>query len=381
MNYRTLGRTGLKVSALGFGAMRLPMDAEEKTINRELALPMLREALEGGVNYLDSAVGYSNQDSQRCLGEALEEWFATGHPRESVVVSTKNPHYDKSDPDTWWRNLENSLERLRVQHIDVYHHHSINWKNFQEHVDGPEGHYRQMEKARQQGLIRHIAFSFHDDVQNFHKLIDTGKFDVATCQYNLIDRSNEEAIAHAHEAGMGVVVMGPVAGGRLGVTSGPLGQSLPSGIATTPELALRYVLANPNVSVALSGMSTIDHVRENLAVASRDSTLSSEELVETESVMQRMRKLADHYCTGCNYCMPCPQNVRIPDVFRQVILHEVYGAQQAAVDGYAFIKRQSEKNGKAMADGCVECGECEPKCPQRIPIMQRLKDARQMLEK
>ena len=382
MNYRTLGRrTGLKVSSLGFGAMRLPMEADEQRIDRALALPMLREALEGGVNYLDTAVGYSNEDSQRVVGEALADWFAGGHGRESVVLSTKNPHYDKADPGTWWKNLENSLERLRVEQIDVYHHHSINWQSFVDHVEGPEGHYRQMEKARDQGLIRYIAFSFHDEIQYFHKLIDTGMFDVVTCQYNIIHRGSEEAIAHACEAGLGVVVMGPVAGGRLGATSGPLGESLPQGIATTPELALRFVMANENVSVALSGMSTIDHVRENLATASRGTALTAEERTETESVMERMKKLADHYCTGCDYCQPCPQNVRISDIFRQMIWHEVYGAREAAVGAYRNMKRAVEKSGKLMADGCVECGSCEPKCPQKIPVMARLREARDLLDK
>lgn len=381
MQYRTLGtRTGLKVSALGFGAMRLPMNEDGKTVDRAEALPLLRTAFEGGLNYVDSAVGYCNQDSQRAVGEALAVWFSD-HPRDSIVVSTKNPHYDKADTAGWWRNLENSLERLGLEHIDVYHHHGLRGKSFDENIDGPDGLYKQMEKARNQGLIRFIAFSFHDTPEELLRIIRTGMFDSMTLQYNLLDRANEEAIALAHESGMGVVVMGPVAGGRLSATAGPMGENLPKTVATTPELALRFVLANANVSVALSGMSRASDVTENLATASREEPLSAEERAEAEAAMQRLKKLAEVYCTGCRYCEPCPQGVRIADTFAHLIIHEVYGAKDRAADGYGFMKRQNEKSGKHLAEGCVECGACEPKCPQNIAIIEQLKRTRELLER
>ena len=381
MIYRTLGKTGLKVSALGFGTMRLPMAADDKSVDRERALPLFGAAFEGGINYIDSAVGYCSQDSQRVCGAALAEWFAAGHPRNSIVVSTKNPHYDKADKAKWWTNLENSLERLRVEQIDVYHHHSLDWKSFTEHVQGPDGLYREMLRARDQGLIRFIGFSWHDEVEHLFKVIDSGLFDSMTCQYNLISRTNEEAFAHAHARGMGVVVMGPVAGGRLGATAGPLGESLPAGVATTPELALRFVLANPNVSVALSGMTKLQDVRENLKTASRAAALTAAERREMKDVVERMKKLADLYCTGCRYCEPCPQNIRIGDIFHHVIVHNVYGAKAAAIHGYAYMKKHSPAQGKRMADACKECGECEKKCPQKIPIIQQLKEARKLLDR
>lgn len=374
--YRTLGKTGLKVSALGFGAMRLPMTDDGEQVDREKALPMIRRAFDGGVNYIDSAVGYCNKDSQRVVGEALEAWFADGHPRDSIVLSTKNPHYDKSDPDGWWKNLEDSLERCRVDHIDVYHHHFLNWKNYTEHVDGGDGLYKLMEKARDQGLIRHIAFSFHDTPENLVKVIDSGRFESMTVQYNLIDQKNADAIAHARESGMGVVVMGPVGGGRLGATAGPLGEALPGDVTTTPELALRFVLANPDVTVALSGMSEMSHVEENLATASREEPLSPAEKAETEDAVQRMKKLADLYCTGCRYCEPaCPQNIRIADIFQHVIVHDIYGARDQAKRGYAFMRKRVEASGKQLADACIECGKCEDECPQNIPIREQLKEA------
>lgn len=382
MQYRTLGsRSGLKVSALGFGAMRLPMTGDGKQVDRELSLPMFRAAFEAGVNYVDSAVGYCEKDSQRAVGEALEAWFADGHPRDSIVVSTKNPFYDKTKPADWWTNLEDSLERMRVGHIDVYHHHFLGMKSFSEQVAGADGLSTLMVRARDQGLIRFTAFSWHDTPENLMEVIRTGMFDSMTVQYNLIDRKNEEAIALAHASGMGVVIMGPVAGGRLSGRTGPLPESLPEGVTTTPELALRFVLANPNVSVALSGMTRMDDVRENVVTASREEPLSEEEQAETEAVIERMKTLADIYCTGCRYCEPCPQNVRIADVFSRLIVYKVYGAEQAAIDGYAFMKRQCARSDKRMADGCIECGQCEKKCPQHIPIIQQLKEARRLLDR
>jgi len=382
VQYRTLGNTGLKVSALGFGAMRLPMTADDKAVDRRLALPMFRRAFEGGVTYVDSAVGYCNEDSQRALGEALADWFADGHPRDSIVVSTKNPHYNKADPDTWWKNLENSLERLRVDYIDCYHHHFMSLKSFSEHVQGPGGHYEQMLKARDQGLIRHIGFSWHDTPEHFIEVIDTGLFEFATCQYNLLDRKNEPAIAHALAKGMGIIIMGPVAGGRLSVTAGPLGERLPTGIATTPELALRFVLANPGVSVALSGMTCMSDVDENLRTASRREPLTDAEKKATEEAMKALKGLADLYCTGCRYCEPkCPQQIRIADIFHHMIVRNVYGGEEAAVRGYAFMKKSAASAGKKMADACIECGKCEKACPQNIPIRQQLKEARAALDR
>jgi len=209
--YRELGRTGYRVSQLGFGAMRLPMvgEGESACIDRELAIPMLHRAFEAGVNYVDTAVGYCNQDSQRVVGEALRGW------RDRIVLSTKNHEYE--DEKVWWQHLEDSLERLQVETIDIYNHHGINWDRYVKNVEPTVS--RWMRKARDQGMIRHICASFHDDNEALVKLVDTGYLESITLQYNMLDRKLEEGIAYARETGMGVVVLGPVAGGRLGSTS------------------------------------------------------------------------------------------------------------------------------------------------------------------
>ena len=366
MIYRDLGKTGYKVSQLGFGAMRLPMVGEgaDAQVDREKALPMLQRAFEAGVNYIDTAVGYCNEDSQRAVGQALKGW------RDKIVLSTKNHEYD--DEKTWWQHLENSLERLQVEYIDIYNHHGIRWQRYVEKVEPKVGKW--MLKARDQGLIRHICCSFHDSNENLIKLIETGYPKVITLQYNMLDRQLEEGIALAHERGIGIVVMGPVAGGRLGTNNPALEQVVPS-VKRVPELALRFVLSNPNVSLALSGMSTMQHVEENLITTSDEIALSDEEKAAIDEHLERLKNMADLYCSGCGYCLPCPQEVNIPEVFKRYNEARVYGLWDWARARY--VAWQNVQGNDASA--CIECGECEEKCPQNIPIREQLQQAHKSL--
>lgn len=366
MIYRQLGRTGLKVSALGFGAMRLPMIGEgtDARVDRALAIPMIHRAFEGGVNYIDTAVGYCNQDSQRTVGEALKGW------RDRIIVSTKNPDYG-TDEKTWWKNLETSLERLQVQYIDIYNHHGLSWKTWTEAVEPRIS--RWMSKARDQGLVRHICCSFHDTNEALKQVIETGYPEVITLQYNLLDRQLEEGIALAHTKGIGIVVMGPVGGGRLGGTSEALQQLLPS-VSRVPELALRFVLGNPLVSLALSGMSAMAHVEENLRVASSSEALTREDVTLIREQLNRLKAMADLYCTGCGYCQPCPHEVSISKIFDLYNKGRVYGLWADARRQYRLLGTVPWLPGK-QADSCIGCGECEAKCPQHIPIRAQLKEA------
>lgn len=366
MIYRELGKTGYRVSQLGFGAMRLPMvgEGEAARIDREKALPMIHTALKAGVNYIDTAVGYCHQDSQRVVGEALKGW------RDKVVLSTKNHEYE--DEKTWWQHLENSLERLQVQSIDIYNHHGINWQRWQERVEPHVSKW--MQRARDQGLIKHICTSFHDSNENLIKLVQTGYPEVITLQYNLLDRKLEEGIALAHERGIGIVVMGPVAGGRLGVSSDVLRELIP-GVEHVPDLALRFVLANSNVTLALSGMSTMQQVQENLATCADPINLNDAQRTSIEAHLQRLQAMADLYCTGCGYCLPCPQEVNIPHIFQKYNEARVYGLWDAAREAYQAWRWVSGK----QADACIECGECEEKCPQHIAIREQLQEAHEAL--
>jgi hypothetical protein len=364
--YRTLGRTGLKVSQLGFGAMRLPMtgDGDDRRVDDEKAIPMIHRAFEAGVNYIDTAVMYCHGDSQRVVGEALKGW------RDRVVVSTKNHYYGEDEKD-WWKNLEDSLRLLQVERIDIYNHHGIRWKRYCEAVEPRVSKW--MLDAYEQGLIGHICCSFHDDNDALRKVVDTGYVESITLQYNILDRRLEEGIAYAREKDVGVVVMGPVGGGRLGEPSEVL-QDMAPGVKRVPELALRFVLSNPNVSLALSGMSTMEQVEQNVAVASDEVSLTDENRRAIDQHLERLEKMADLYCTGCKYCMPCPQGVQIPRIFDLYNKGRVYGLWETARKGYNRIgKRKPEEHRKA--DACTECGQCEEKCPQNIPIRKQLKEA------
>jgi predicted aldo/keto reductase-like oxidoreductase len=359
-----LGKTGLRVSRLGFGCMRLPM--EGKRVNRARAIPLLRRAVELGVTYFDTAAGYCHEDSQRALGEAMVGL------RDRVVLSTKNPHYNKADEKTWWTNLENSLERLRTDRIDVYNFHGLTWQKFTEHVKGPRGQIRWMLRAKREGLIRHACCSFHDTAAALKKLASTGLFEAVTLQYNLLDRSNEEAFEHvSRKCGMGIVVMGPVGGGRLGAPSHKM-QALIPGARSVAEVALRFVLANPHVTVALSGMNAVRQLEENARVAREAGPLTRAQSSRVDAALRRLRKLADLYCTGCRYCMPCPHGVNIPANFSAFNLARVYGLQGAAERSYARLA-------KGQAAFCVDCGACVSKCPQRIPIPRQLRATARML--
>jgi predicted aldo/keto reductase-like oxidoreductase len=370
MQYRVLGRTGLRVSALGFGGMRFKM--VEGHVDEDLTVAALHRAMDLGVNYFDSAVGYCNSESEATIGKALKG------RREGMVVSTKYPPWGRSlTADDCRKIIEQSLSRFDIDAIDVYHMHSLDWEVAQK-VLAKGGAVDGARKAKEEGLVKHLGFSFHDDPKRMVDIIEAAPdFEVVTCQYNLLDRANEESMAYAHEKGLGVVVMGPVGGGRLGFPSERIQQVLPGGTRSSPEIALRFVLSNSNVSVALSGMNTVEMVEENAATASDERPLSPDERQRVVDMLDENRRLADLYCTGCGYCMPCPNGVNIPECFRLMNLHRVWDLTEHARKRYRSFGPEKPNNLNAAA--CVECGECEPKCPQKIPIIEQLKETHRAL--
>jgi uncharacterized protein len=285
-------------------------------------------------------------------------------------VSTKNHDYGE-DEKAWWGLLEQSLERLQVSCIDIYNHHGINWDAYAGKVEPRVAGW--MRKAKDQGLIRHICCSFHDNNAALLKLVASGYPSVITLQYNMLDRQLEEGIDAAHAAGMGVVAMGPVGGGRLGDASSVLGGLVP-GIARVPELALRFVLSNRCVDVALSGMSTMAMVEENIRVCADPSPLTDADRQSIGEHLARLKKMADLYCTACNYCMPCPEGVAIPRIFEIYNRGRVYDMWDGARRDYAGIGGNPWDTGK-RADACTDCGACEAKCPQHLRIREQLKEA------
>ena len=369
MQYRALGSTGLKVSALGFGTMRFKM--VDGRVDQDLAIEVLHRAMDLGVNYFDSAVGYCDSQSEMTLGKALKG------RREGNVISTKYPPWGQSlTAEDCRRVLEQSLSRLDCGWIDVYHMHGLDWETA-EKVLAKGGAVDGARKAKEEGLVKHLAFSFHDDPKRMVDIVKAAPdFEVVTCQYNLLDRGNEKSMAAVHEMGVGVVVMGPVAGGRLGFPSERLQGVLPGKSMSSPDLALRFVLSNPNVNVALSGMNTVQMVEENVATAGVETPLTEDEMRRIAAMLDENRRLAELYCTGCDYCLPCPNKVKISEVFRLMNLHRVWGLTDAAQQRYSGL---GSSDSAADASACVECGQCQEKCPQKIPIIERLKESHRAL--
>jgi hypothetical protein len=361
MQYRMLGSTGKKVSALGFGAMRLPKD-------RDYAIECIRRCLDLGANLIDTAFGYHGGESEVIVGEAIAD-----RPRESVYLSTKNPLRDNTGRG-WRERLETQLKKLDTDYIDFYQAvHGLNWNSYVDNFSKPGAGLEEAIKAKQEGIIRHFGFSTHDSPEGIKKLIDTGHFEHIILQYNLLDRKNEEVIAYAQERGIGIIVMGPVGGGRLAAPSKQIQKMLPGGAKSSAEIAIRFVAS------ALSGMNSIEQVEENCATASREEPLSDEEKLHVLQSLEENRKLAELYCTECKYCMPCPNDVNIPLNFRIMNLHRVYGLTDYAKRQYARFFAENKRVEGLAASACQECGECEPKCPQGIPIMKQLKETHETL--
>ncbi|NOU36124.1 MAG: aldo/keto reductase [Kiritimatiellaceae bacterium] len=370
MRYNSFGNTGIKISALGFGSMRLPMSWSEGGVGHvkmDESVALIRRAFELGVNYVDSAWFYCQGESETAVGRALKDGW-----REKITLSTKLPVGKVEKRDDGRRFLEEQLKRLDTDHIDVYHLHGVGKEAMRDVVD----RFHLLDdvlKAKDEGMIRHVSFSFHDKPEEMIPIIDRGCFSSVLCQYNLLDRANEESIAYAKSKGLGVVIMGPVAGGRLKYPSEAFKKAIGNKQIKTPELALRFVLSNPNVDCALSGMETIQMVEENVVAASDETPLSTDEKAAIEKTADDLKQLASLYCTGCAYCLPCPQDVNIPKCFEFMNYHRVYGLTEHARNQYAQFGKPWIAKGKD-ASHCIECGACLEKCPQKIPIIERLKE-------
>ena len=390
MQYRPFGRTGVNISALGFGCMRLPeiqLENGEWQVDQEKTNAMLMRAYELGVNYFDTAFYYCHSNSEIAIGRALKPI------REKVYISTKCPLELVKAPGDFRKVLMESLRKLDTPYIDFYHFWGINQKTIDEKIV-PLGLIAEAQQLKDEGLIRHISFSFHDSPEALKHIIDFGSrqgqadleagadvvlpdlcggtgMESVLLQYNLLDRANEEMIQYAAQKGLGVVVMGPVGGGRLAAPT-ELAQKLGTEAVSTYELAFRFVLGNPGVCCALSGMQTIDMVEQNAAVASLENPMSEEEWRRVGEALEDLKKFSELYCTGCGYCQPCPKGINIPRIFQCYTYLNVYGLRDLAKNNWnGYLNDQ--KNPGVHPDQCVNCGYCERKCPQHLQVRELLR--------
>ncbi|HRX65141.1 aldo/keto reductase [Mesotoga sp.] len=372
---REMGKTGEKVSALGFGCMRLPT-RDDQSIDVDEATRMLRFAIDNGVDYVDTAWGYHNGQSEPFVGSALQDGY-----RDKVNLATKLPSWlikCREDMDYY---LNEQLRRLRTDVIDFYLIHALNrryWKNLKEHDI-----FEFMDSALASGRIRHIGFSFHDTLDVFKEIIDSYGWEFCQIQYNFVDTEHQaglEGLKYAAGKGIGVAVMEPLRGGKLAtnVRDDILSIWNSSGIDRTPAAwALRWVWNDPDVGVVLSGMSTMDQVRENIETAREASpySMSSSELAIVDKVREEYKKRIKVSCTGCSYCMPCPSGVAIPTCFD--FFNDAYMFDSIEDHKKAYLRSVKKENRASL---CVECGRCEELCPQNIPIIEQLKEVSSLFE-
>jgi predicted aldo/keto reductase-like oxidoreductase len=379
MLYRAFGSTGVQTSILGFGCMRLPvLDSRNDRIDVPLATQMLHYAIDQGVNYIDTAYPYHSASfddtpggSEGFLGDALQ-----GGYREKVLVATKLPVWQVKSRADMERILAGQLERLRTGCIDCYLLHGLNSTQFERMVG--LGVLEFLNAAKAAGTIRFAGFSFHDESSAFAPIVDGYDWDFCQIQYNFMDteyQAGAAGLAYAAGKGMAVVVMEPLKGGRLAGTVPASIQALWDGAAvkrTPAEWALRFVWDDPRVSLLLSGMSTMEQVVENVEIASqaRPHNMGPGELELIERVRRAYKERTVVDCTGCRYCMPCPQGIDIPLVFSCLNNASLFDALGEELRNYNIEVKTGHS---APATACAECGQCEEACPQQIEVSQEMK--------
>ncbi len=370
MQYRHLGQTPEKVSALGFGCMRLPVEGNDPgRIDSRKATALVHEAIELGINYFDTAYTYHNETSEAFLSKAL-----SGSRRQKVLLADKLPSWKIRNPDDPEKFLDEQLRRLGTDCIDVFLLHSLRkdwWENLKRNDI-----LNFLELSRRKGKIRYTGFSFHDEYDIFSEIVDSWTWDVCQIQYNYMDEEEQagrRGLHYAHKKGLGVVVMEPLKGGYLTryVPPDVLEMLDQEGTGYSPaEWALRWVWNQAEVDLVLSGMGSREELHENCRVASAAGPGNL-----TSGDKNRLREVRDIYlsrsaipCTGCGYCLPCPEGVEIRDIFGIYNNLKMFENSETARSTYRFLARR-----EATADHCVECGNCEELCPQDIAVIEKLK--------
>lgn len=329
MEYRTLGKTGLQISRLGFGG--IPIQKVDAKTTRTLVETMV----EKGMNYIDTARGYTVSESY--LGEALEGL------RDKFVLATKSMSRTKEAME---KDIQISLSNLRTDYIDLYQVHNPSMEQLDQ-VISEGGALEALVEAKEKGMIGHIGLTAHS-LEVFERAITLPWVETIMFPYNIVENQGEELIHQCAEKNIGFIVMKPLAGGAI----------------EEVELALRFIFANPDVSVVIPGMFDVKEVEQNLAACENKTALSDEELEKMKTIR---KELGNNFCRRCNYCAPCTAGISIPNVFLFKGYLDRYGLEDWARDRYASLP--------VKASACIECGACETRCPYNLPIRQMLKDA------
>lgn len=375
------GNTGLEVSPLGFGCMRFPvLDRDNSRIDEEKAMEMVHYTIDHGVNYFDTAYPYHGFDfskggaSEPFLAKALQNGY-----REKVYIATKLPCWLVETREDMDRFLKEQLERLDTEYIDFYLLHALDRISWKKLLD--LGVLEFLNSALDSGKIRFAGFSYHDEIDLFKEVVDAYEWSFCQIQYNYMDeeyQAGTEGLKYAAGKGLAVVAMEPLRGGTLVKGLPPAAREILEEAApgrSVIDWAFQWLWKHPEVTLVLSGMSHLDHVKENIQLANE---LSQKEWTEKDdlalqSAIVTIRGLKRVDCTACNYCMPCPEGVNIP---RNFALYNDYHMLQ---DPAAKLRYQRLLSDTAKASNCIECGLCEPQCPQSIPIRAELKHVDDLL--
>jgi len=374
-------KNGDELSILGFGAMRLPTK-EDGSIDEKVATDMVRYSIDNGVNYVDTAWPYHMGESEPFLARALADGY-----REKVKLATKQPQWMIKNYEDMDRFLNSQLEKLNTDQIDYYLIHSLvksSWENIRD-----LGVMEFLDKAKADGRIVNAGFSYHGAPEDFEPIIDAYDWDFCQIQYNFLDedvQAGTKGLEYAASKGLGVVIMEPLRGGNL---ADPVPDEVmdiwnEADARRSPvEWALRWVWNRPEVTVVLSGMSEPAHVEENLRIANEalPDSLTEKELRLVERVANKYQDLMEVGCTGCRYCMPCPEGVDIPACFEMYNNLHMFDDEDRLMMMYAAklggILRGSETN---FASQCTECGQCVDACPQNLPVPELLEKVSETFE-
>jgi predicted aldo/keto reductase-like oxidoreductase len=369
---------GDKVSALGFGTLRLPVTKAGK-VDREKAGELIASAMDSGINYYDTAYIYG--EGEESLAEALSKF-----DRDSYFLATKMPLPSIKQPGDMAKIFEDQLSRLKTGRIDYYLLHNVN--SYEEYARLKSlGFWDLVEEKKKAGQIRSVGFSFHASLHHFKKIVDGGPWDFCQIQYNYIDedfQAGTQGLKYASAKGLGVVVMEPLRGGRL-VSLMPeeskrLIEAHPV-LRTPAEWGLRWVMGHAEATVTLSGMNTFEQIRENARIADEAlpgciSPQDQELLTKLKLNFEKGQKIA---CTGCSYCMPCPRNVDIPTCFALYNNQKMFGGRKY-LEQYIYYLDGFESP-PSRASLCVSCGACMQKCPQGLEVPILLKKVRREMER
>ncbi len=361
-------RSGLKVHPVSIGAMRLPEDDGE-------AVALLRQAIDAGMIYIDTSRGYA--DSEIKVGKALKDGY-----REKVILSTKcSPWLKKVEPDddhsadcTYKRILE-SMQRLDVDYLDFYQVWNVNSRSRYELAVMKGGMVDGIKRAMKEGLVHHAGFTTHDTPEDVSQYIDEADWcEAILFTYNLLNQRYAENIAKAHDKGIATIVMNPLGGGMLAEDSPVIRAAVREAVGSdnVTEVSHRYLAGNENIDTIICGISKPSDVVSTLANY-RKPPLTKSQIEAIEAAMRKLSSSSMGFCTACGYCMPCPQGINIPALMNVAYLAHLLNVPDKAAYDFNWATGEANPDHCALPSTCIECGQCESRCTQKLPIIAELK--------